>query len=228
MTTDAPSAAPDLSTQAQAIWNEPWHANESEADRSERVAQLYKQQYPPKPEQTGAAPPSVSESRTSRQSDAARSPADIRAAMERVNEGSARYAELAAELEAHYRTTYGAGDHITLPPPPEGKSWDTAVISELREWGRESGLSTAELEQGLTDYAGTGGRMSAAERDARAMEAAEILEREWGDKFEQRLAHAQRFFQRHVPKNIQRYIDEAGLAENVVLIRRFAALGEGR
>jgi hypothetical protein len=101
-----------------------------------RLEAMYQAKYPPSPQppdraEEVAAPPAA------RPSTGPRTAADIRAEMDRVNEGGARHAELTAELERFYKSKYGGADdnsatHASTPAPAAPDPEITTLNDELR------------------------------------------------------------------------------------------------
>ncbi len=109
-------------------------------------------------------------------------------------------------------------DATTLPLRHDGDTWSAPKLTALADAGKEFGVPEGELREWL-------GRIANGTQPPTVELAEEILRKEWGSAYAQRLAAAQRVFGR-LSLVLQQELDETGLGNDPAIIRRLANLGQ--
>ncbi len=108
-------------------------------------------------------------------------------------------------------------DATTLPLRHDGDTWSAPKLTALADAGKEFGVPEGELREWL-------GRIAGGTPPPTAERAEEILRKEWGSTYDQRLAAAQLVFGR-LSLVLRQELDETGLGNDPAIIRRLASLG---
>ncbi len=111
-------------------------------------------------------------------------------------------------------------DVATLPPLPDGETWQSATVNSFADWAKEMGLDGNETKEWLDFYA------NSLTTDAPDQDAAEReLRQEWGESFDAKLAAAKLAYAR-LSWVVRQRLGQEGFEDDPKVIRRLAAIGE--